>query len=97
MGKNIILLSVALFFLPGLVMGDCLDVRGFTSWYVQGSHRLILYRGMTPLAHLDIPYCALSSSSEIRLLKSYLCDGDKILVDGDDCTILAVSSQGFFY
>ena len=88
---------MALFFIPSVVMGECLDVRGSTDWYVQGGHKLIIYKEITPLAYLDIPYCILRASSEIRLLKTYLCDGDKILVDGDQCTIRSVRSSGFSY
>jgi hypothetical protein len=97
MGKKIFLLFMALFFVPSVVMGECLDVRGATDWYVQGGHTVIIYREITPLAYLNIPYCILRASSEIQLLKTYLCDGDKILIDGDRCTIRSVRSSSFSY
>jgi hypothetical protein len=96
MRKKIILLCVVLLFVPTFAMGDCLDVRRSTSWYIQGGHTLILYSGITPLAYVDIPYCILNPSSQIQLMKSYLCDGDKVLIDGDPCTILRVRSSTFF-
>jgi len=97
MGKKIFLLLMALFFVPSVVMGECLDVRGATDWYVQGGHTVIIYGEITPLAYLNITYCVLRASSEIQLLKTYLCDGDKILIDGNQCTIRSVRSSNLSY
>lgn len=93
--KKIILFSLLLLSFPNLASGDCADVRGFTDMYVQGGHTLILYRGPTPLAFLSVPYCTLTSTSDIRLTKSYVCDGEKVIVDGEACTILSVQSASF--
>jgi len=93
--KKIILFTFLLLLFPNLAPGDCTDVRGFTDMYVQGGHTLILYRGSIPVAFLTIPYCSLRPTSNIRLLKSYLCDGEKIMIDGEACTILSVHSDSF--
>ena len=93
--KKIILFTLLLFLFPNLALSDCVDVRGFTDMYVQGGHTLILYRGRAPVAFLDIPYCSLRPTSDIRLLKSYLCDGEKIIIDGEACTIMGVQSTSF--
>ena len=48
-----------------------------------------------PIARVAVPYCTLNPSSSIRLLKSYVCDGDKIMIDGSGCLIMSVSSSSF--
>jgi hypothetical protein len=93
--KKILLLTILLFLFPSLASGDCADVSRYTDMYVQGGHTLILYRGSTPVAFLSIPYCTLTPTSDIRLTKSYICDGEKIIVDGEACTILSVQSASF--
>jgi hypothetical protein len=94
--KVVVLLGVAVTLLsPSTVFSDCADLGRATSWYVQGGHSIIFYGGLMPIAHIDVPYCALSPSSSIRLLNSYVCDGDKIIIDGSGCLIMNVSSTSF--
>ena len=95
MGKKVVvLLGVAVtLFSPSTVFSDCADLGRATSWYVQGGHSIIFYGGLMPIARVDVPYCALSPSSSIRLLKGYVCDGDKIIIDGSGCLIMSVSSS----
>ena len=97
MGKKmVVLLAVAVtLFSPCIVFSDCVDLGRATSWYVQGGHSIIFYGGLMPIARIDVPYCALDSSSSIRLIKSYVCEGDKIIVDGSGCLIMNVSSASF--
>jgi hypothetical protein len=92
--KMVILLGLGIvLFSPSLVFSDCVDLRRSTSWYVQGGHSIIFYGGLMPIARLDVPYCALSPSSSIRLLNNYVCSGDKIIIDGSGCMIMDVSSS----
>ncbi len=95
MGKKVVvLLGVAIVLLsPAVVLPDCVDLGRSTSWYVQGSHSIIFYGGLMPIARVDIPYCALNPSSSIRLLKNYVCSGDKIIIDGAGCMIMNVFSS----
>jgi hypothetical protein len=97
MGKKIvILLSLGIALLsPRIVLSDCVDLGRATSWYVQGAHSIIFYGGLMPIARVAVPYCTLNPSSSIRLLKSYVCDGDKIMIDGSGCLIMSVSSSSF--
>jgi len=97
MGKKVlVLLGVAVALLSSsTAFSDCVDLGRATSWYVQGGHSIIFYGGLMPIARVDVPYCALDSSSSIRLLKSYVCEGDKIIVDGSGCLIMNVSSASF--
>ena len=86
---------LALFFVPSLGLADCLNIRGVTGLYVEGAHSVTLYRGMAPVAYLNVPYCNIREDSNIRLNKAYLCDGDKILIDGEECTLVSVGSSAF--
>lgn len=91
--KILILFGFAiLLLLPTLASSDCVDLGRSTSWYIQGGHKIIFYEGMRPIAFLDISYCAMNSSSDIRLLKNYICNNDNIIIDGVQCSIMTVSS-----
>jgi len=87
LGLGIVLLS------PSIVFSDCVDLGRSTSLYVQGAHSIIFYGGLMPVARVDVPYCTLSPSSSIRLLNNYVCDGDKIIIDGSGCMIMNVTSS----
>jgi hypothetical protein len=93
--KVLILFSFAMLLLsPNPVLSDCVDIGGrFTSFYIQGGHTIIFYRDSWPIAYLDVPYCSLDPSSNIRPIRNYVCDGDKIIVDGEACTIMNVYSS----
>jgi len=91
--KIVILLGLGIMLLsPSVVLPDCMDLNRSTSLYVQGGHSIIFYEGLRPIARLDVPYCALSPSSSIRLINNYVCDGDKIIIDDSACMIMSVSS-----
>jgi hypothetical protein len=94
MGKKMVILMGFAFvlFCPGLVLSDCVHFERYNSFYVQGGHEIIFYSGVRPIAHVDVPYCLLSPSSSVRLIDSYVCDGDYIMIDGSKCLIMSVSS-----
>jgi hypothetical protein len=69
----------------------CADLNNTTNWSNINSHKVIIYRGSTAIAVLDIPYCDIYPSSSIRLDKEYICDGDKIIVSGVACDIRNVA------
>ena len=100
MGKKmVILMGLAIVLLcPGLVLSDCMDLRRSSGFYTMGGHSIIFYSGPLPIGRVEVPYCALSPSSNVRLIRSYVCDGDKIMIDGSECTIMSVSlgSAGSF-
>jgi hypothetical protein len=93
MGKKIfILLSFCLLLLsPCLVVSDCADFTRMTSWAVQGSSTVIFYTGNLPFAQVDLQGCTVDSSSNIRLTKSYVCDSDSIMVNGQECAIMSLT------
>jgi len=76
--------------LSSIVWADCVDLSVSTSWARLDSHKIIVYRGSTAIALLEIPYCFIYSTSEIKLVKDYVCNWDKIIIDGDVCDITKV-------
>jgi hypothetical protein len=84
-----------LLFSPVLVLADCVSLVSFTDWFAQDTHHVVFYRGSRPLASLNVPYCSINPSSTILLIKSYVCDSDNITIDGEECTIMTVTSAAF--
>ena len=88
-----ILLFFSIFALSAnLALADCLDLGSANSWYIEGAHTVVFYRGQRPMARVEVPYCTIYPDSQLRLTKSYMCDSDRIIVDGTPCTIMTISS-----
>jgi hypothetical protein len=83
-------LSLAILLFPTFVSADCADLGRFTHWILETSHAVVFYAGEKPLARVEIPYCEITPLSTIRLLKSYACESDEIMVDGVACRIITV-------
>jgi hypothetical protein len=94
MKKNLFCLSIlaAWLFSPGVAISDCTDLSRSTSWYVQDEDTIIFYAQNSPIAQIDLQDCTVSASSTIRLLKTYMCDSDRIVVDGQECGIITLKS-----
>ena len=93
MKKNLILVCFSILLaLPNLAVSDCKDLGRVTSWYVEDENTIIAYIQNTPAAKIVLEDCTVSASSNIRLLKSYVCDEDKIIVDGEECAIMTLTS-----
>ena len=91
--KIFILLSLSILLLsPNLVLSDCLDIGGFTGWQVQGDHTILFYRQNSPIAKVNLKGCKVTASSTVRLTKSYVCDSDSLIVDGQECAIMTITS-----
>ena len=91
--KIFILLSFSiLLFSPNLVLSDCLDLGGFTSWKVEGDHTVLLYKQNSPIAKVNLKGCTVTESSTVRLKKSYVCDSDSLIVDDQECAIMTITS-----
>jgi hypothetical protein len=86
----VVLSLMVLLILPIQVLADCADLKDYTNWTLEDGHSIIFYIGNKPLASLNIPYCDIFPSSNIRLLKSYICDSDNIEIDGKECSIIEV-------
>jgi len=90
MKKIWMMLSLALLLFPTFVSADCADLGKYTSWILETSHTVVFYVGQRPVARVEIPNCEIRQLSMIRLLNSYVCDSDEILVDGVACHIITV-------
>ena len=92
MGRKITLLAAfSLFFgLPSLGYADCTNLGSFNHFFVQDDGSIIFYYNNVPLGTVELHDCTADSSSEIRLIKTLVCDGDHILVNGESCTLLSV-------
>ena len=89
--KIFILLGFAvLLFCPKMVLSDCTDLGRSTSWYVVDDQSIIFYVGNSPLAKIVLDDCTVTRSSNIRLLKTYVCEEDSLLVDGEECSIMTI-------
>jgi hypothetical protein len=77
---------------PNLALSDCLDLGGFTSFYVQDESTILFYNQNTPIAKVVLQDCSVGPSSSIRLLKNYMCDSDSLMVDGKECSIMTLTS-----
>jgi hypothetical protein len=75
-----------------IVFSDCVELKRSNSWYAQGGHTIIFYVGPSPIARVDVR-CPVKPSSTIRLMTNYICDGDSIIIDGEVCHIMTVSSS----
>ena len=93
MGKKaLILFSFSLLFLaPSLAMSDCADFTRMTSWAALGSRSMIFFAGNLPIASVNLQNCTVDSSSNIRVMKRYVCDSDSVIVDGQQCAIMTLN------
>jgi hypothetical protein len=94
MKKNILILVCFGIFLllPSLVLADCDDLGGFTNFVLQGSNTVVLYAGSSPVGQFDVQSCNVTSTSSILLIKTMVCDGDEVMIDGSKCTVMNVKS-----
>ena len=91
MKKLLFLLGLAMFLIiPRIVSADCADLSRYTNWFLESAHEVVFYMGNVPLASLNLPDCDLVPSSTLRLINTYVCDSDSIIVDGRECTIMTV-------
>jgi len=94
MKKNILMLLCLgiLLVLPNLAVPDCTNFGRVTSWYVQDENTIIFYSQDTPVAKIVLQDCSVLSSSNIRFLKTYMCGEDSLMIDGEKCSIMELTS-----
>ncbi len=95
MKKTILLSAFSFFFLilPVLAAADCINIGRFNGFSLQGN-TVTVYSGSSPVARFDIQNCSVQASSRIDLIKSDVCDGDEILIDGARCIMMELKSLG---
>jgi len=98
MKKIFLALCFGVFFLlPSLSSAECMDIGFFDSFTLvtlEGFKYVVLYAGSMPVARFDLQSCSVRPSSKIQLLKSYVCDGDEILIDGKPCIMMDIKPLG---
>ncbi len=88
----VIVSSLILLSFPNLCLSDCTDFGRVTNWYVQDENTIIFYIQNRPVAKIVLQECGVNSSSNIRFLKPYVCDSDNLLIDGEECVIISLTS-----
>lgn len=66
---------------------DCADLSNVTNWSDINSHRIVMYQDSKAIAVMEIPYCTILKTSDIRLIKNTVCNWDKIIVSGEVCDV----------
>ena len=96
--KTILLILLILglsWLVPEVLRADCVGLGGYTSWAPEDDQKIIFYRGSRPIAAVKLQDCKAYSDSSIRLVKSYVCGGDKMFIDGHECRLFSVDSLAF--
>jgi hypothetical protein len=88
-----LLLGLSLLVLPNLASAGCADVSRATGYYIQGARDIIVYSQMTPLAYITVFQCNIGADSRIQFTKPYLCDTDRLIIDGDFCSIFTIRTS----
>ncbi len=86
------LFGILILSFPKLVLCDCTDFGRVTSWYVKDENTVVFYSQNRPVAKIVLHDCSVNSSSNVRFLKRYLCEDDSLLVDGEECGIMTLTS-----
>jgi len=73
-----------------MVWAGCADLSNSTNWSDIDTHRIVMYQKNKAIAVLEIPYCTVLKSSDIRLIKDTVCNWDKIVVSGEVCDVRKV-------
>ncbi len=95
MKKILIVLCFGTFLLlPGVSSAECTDIGYFNSFTLEGSNTVILYAGSMPVVRFDVQNCDVRRSSKIQLLKTNVCDGDEIMIDGKKCVMMEIKPIG---
>ncbi len=76
-----------------LLWADCADFTRYNSYVVEGDRKIIFYRGSSPIATVTLQDCKVYPGADIRLLKTYMCESDKIIIDGQECSILSLDTM----
>ena len=67
-----------------------MDLGSFNRFYVQDDGSIIFYYNNIPLGTVELQD-GTAHFSNILLLKTSVCEGDDILVNGENCTLLSVT------
>ncbi len=74
------------------LLADCLDFSNYDSYIIEGDNKIVFYRGRTPIAVITLQTCKIYPAADVRVTKAYMCDSDKIIINGEKCDILSLDS-----
>jgi len=96
MEKKILFLTclVAIFLFPNVSSAECTTIGYFNSFSLEAPNTVTLYAGSKPILRFDVLNCSVQPSSKIQPIKSDVCDGDEIMIDGFKCTIMEIKPLG---
>ncbi len=83
-----------LWVIPSLSLAECTNLGGFDRFVLGEGRTVTLYLGSTPVGRFDVQSCSVQPNSTIQLIKSDVCDGDNILIAGNQCTIMEIKPLG---
>ena len=86
--------SLHFFSSSGCGSAECTDIGYFNNFTLEGANTVILYAGSMPVVRFDVQNCEVRPSSKIQLLRSYVCDGDEIMIDGKRCVMMEIRQIG---
>jgi hypothetical protein len=95
--KTRILVAVCLgmvFLLPALASAECGTIAMYDRFTLEGMNTITLYSGTMPVARFDVQNCSVQPTSSIELVQNYMCDGEKLKIDGNDCIIMEIKPIG---
>ena len=76
-----------------LVYAECGSIGGFNRFTIEADGTIVLYAGTIPAARF-FTNCEVQSTSRILPIKSDVCDGDEIMVDGARCAMMDIKIMG---
>jgi len=96
MKKTILFMTclAVIYLLPNLSAAECTSIGYFNSFILEGQNTVTLYAASKPVLRFDVMNCSVQPSSKIQVLKSDVCDGDEILIDGFKCTMMEIKPVG---
>jgi hypothetical protein len=88
-------LCLGIFFLiPSLSSAECTTIGAFSNFSLEGTSTVVLYAGPSPVVRFDVLGCNVQPTSKIQLIKTNVCDGDEIMIDGSRCTMMEIKPLG---
>ena len=71
-----------------------MDIGSFSSFSLEGVNTVILYAGSMPVARFDVQNCNVLTSSKNQLIRTNVCDGDEIMIDGERRVMINIKPIG---
>jgi len=81
------------FFPTSLLWADCVNLARYNSYVVENDKRIVFYRGSSPIAAVTLQDCSVKPQSDIRLTTPYMCGSDKLIIAGEECSLLSLDSM----